>query len=125
MFVFVAQLCTDMLSGVRSVSVGKCSAVSLVTANNGLFSSVQETNKCNPIFYVRHVEGLDQSCMQYEEFDDDYRMMMSFTDVPGIQPENYLVRFPFYILAESDARVIFTETADPDWLADDAYEIGK
>lgn len=50
---------------------------------------------------------------------------MNISDVAGIQPDNYLVRFPFYILAERDAQIVFTETDNPDWFADNVYEIGK
>lgn len=51
--------------------------------------------------------------------------MYPLADVPGLQPESYLVRFPFYILAERDATIVFSETASPDWLVDNAYEIGE
>lgn len=63
-------------------------------------------------------------CMDYEEFDEEYRELMKISDIPNSQPENYLVRFPFYILAERDAHIIFTETAEPDWLVDNVYEVG-
>lgn len=51
--------------------------------------------------------------------------MMKLSDVPGSQPEGYLVRFPFYILAERDAHILFSETENPDWFVDDVYEFGK
>lgn len=75
-------------------------------------------------FTLSCLKGLNHMCMHYEEFDDDYRQLMKISDIPNSQPENYLVRFPFYILAERDAIIIFTESAEPDWLVDDVYEIG-
>lgn len=51
--------------------------------------------------------------------------MIPLANVTGVQPENYLVRFPFYILAERDANIVFSETQNPDWLVDSVYEIGK
>lgn len=68
---------------------------------------------------------MDKQCKQYEEYEDNYRQMMKLSDVPGSQPEGYLVRFPFYILAERDAHILFTETENPDWFVDDVYEFGK
>lgn len=50
---------------------------------------------------------------------------MKLSDVPGSQPEGYLVRFPFYILAERDAHILFSEIENPDWFVDDVYEFGK
>lgn len=67
--------------------------------------------------------GLQKNCKSYEEWDEEYRTLMPLADVPGVQPDNYLVRFPFYILAERDANIVFTETQDPDWLVDNVYEI--
>lgn len=51
--------------------------------------------------------------------------MIPLANVTGVQPENYLVRFPFYILAERDANIVFSETQNPDWLVDNVYEIGE
>lgn len=67
--------------------------------------------------------GLQKNCKTFEEWDEEYRTMIPLADVPGVQPENYLVRFPFYILAERDANIVFSETQDPDWLVDNVYEI--
>lgn len=50
---------------------------------------------------------------------------MKISDVPGTQSAGYLVRFPFYILAERDAHIIFTETNHPNWATDNVYEFGK
>lgn len=63
--------------------------------------------------------------MQYEESNDDYRQLMSLDDVPGTQPDGYLLRFPFYVLGERDANVVFAETQYPDWFLDDVYEFSK
>ncbi|XP_055311129.1 uncharacterized protein LOC129573947 [Sitodiplosis mosellana] len=65
---------------------------------------------------------LRKQCKQYDEWDDNYREMMQLSDVPGSQPEGYLVRFPFYALAERDAHIVFSETENPDWFVDDVYE---
>lgn len=70
-------------------------------------------------------QGLWKQCKYYEEWDDNYRQMMKLSDVPSSQPEGYLVRFPFYALAERDAHIVFSETENPDWFADDVYEFGK
>lgn len=51
--------------------------------------------------------------------------MMKLSDVPGTQPEGFLVRFPFYALAERDAHILFSQTPNPDWFVDDVYEFGK
>lgn len=50
---------------------------------------------------------------------------MKLSDVPGAQPDGYLVRFPFYVLAERDANIVFSETENPDWFVDNVYEFGK
>lgn len=76
-------------------------------------------------FYVHTTQGLWKQCKHYEEWDDNYRQMMKLSDLPGSQPEGYLVRFPFYALAERDAHIVFSETENPDWIADDVYEFGK
>ncbi|XP_031630189.1 uncharacterized protein LOC116345171 [Contarinia nasturtii] len=65
---------------------------------------------------------LKKQCKQYEEWDDNYREMMNLSDVSGSQPDGYLVRFPFYALAERDAHIVFTETENPDWFSDEVYE---
>lgn len=51
--------------------------------------------------------------------------MMNLSDVLGSQPDGYLVRFPFYVVAERDAHIVFAETENPDWFVDDVYEFGK
>lgn len=71
------------------------------------------------------ITGLKRQCQLYQEWEYDYNKFFNISDIPGIQPEGYLVRFPFYILADRDAHIIFTETDDPDWQADYAYEISK
>lgn len=70
-------------------------------------------------------KGLKKQCKQYEEWDDNYRQLMKLSDVPGAQPDGYLVRFPFYVLAERDANIVFSETENPDWFVDNVYEFGK
>lgn len=77
------------------------------------------------IWMVRYTQGLKKQCKQYEEWDDNYREMMKLSDVPGSQPEGYLVRFPFYALAERDVHIVFSETENPDWFVDEVYEFGK
>lgn len=74
-------------------------------------------------FRFSHSLGLQKNCKTFEEWDEEYRTMIPLADVPGVQPENYLVRFPFYILAERDANIVFSETQEPDWLVDNVYEI--
>lgn len=51
--------------------------------------------------------------------------MMKLSDIPGTQPDGYLVRFPFYVVAERDAHIVFAQTENPDWFVDDVYEFGK
>lgn len=70
------------------------------------------------------IEGLKKQCKQYEEWDDNYRQLMKLSDVPGSQPDGYLVRFPFYALAERDANIVFSTTENPDWFVDEVYEFG-
>lgn len=70
-------------------------------------------------------KGLKKQCKQYEEWDDNYRQLMKLSDVPGAQPDGYLVRFPFYALAERDVNIVFSETENPDWFVDNVYEFGK
>lgn len=67
--------------------------------------------------------GLKKQCRLYQEWENDYNKFFNLSQIPDIQPDGYLVRFPFYILAERDAHIIFTENDDPDWQADYAYEI--
>lgn len=50
---------------------------------------------------------------------------MPLSDIAGVQPDGYLVRFPFYVVAERDAHIVFSPTDNPDWFADDVYEFGK
>lgn len=68
---------------------------------------------------------MNKQCKEYVEWDDDYKKLTNITDVLGINPDGYLVRFPFYIVAERDAHIVFTETDNPDWFTDNVYEIGK
>lgn len=70
-------------------------------------------------------QGLKKQCKEYEEWDDNYRQMMKLSDVPGTQPDGFLVRFPFYVIAERDAHIVFSESQNPDWFVDDVYEFGK
>lgn len=70
-------------------------------------------------------QGLKKQCKEYEEWDDNYRQMMELSDVPGSQPDGFLVRFPFYVIAERDAHIVFSESQNPDWFVDDVYEFGK
>lgn len=69
--------------------------------------------------------GLKKQCKEYVEWDDNYRQLMPLSDIPGVQPDDYLVRFPFYVVAERDAHIVFSPTDNPDWFADDVYEFGK
>lgn len=75
--------------------------------------------------FVSHAAGLNKQCKLYEEWDNDYKKLMNISDVLGLAPDGYLVRFPFYILAERDAHIVFTETENPDWFTDNVYEIGN
>lgn len=50
---------------------------------------------------------------------------MKLSDVPGSQPDGYLVRFPFYVVAERDAHIVFAGSENPDWFVEDVYEFGK
>lgn len=82
------------------------------------------------VFFYRNAfsiyfKGLNNQCVQYEESSDDYRQLMSLDDVPGSQPSGYILRFPFYVLGERDANVVFAETQYPDWFLDDVYEFSK
>lgn len=89
--------------------------------------SENSPNKCHNVFVFcqRKNLGLSHQCKQYEESEDEYRQLMNLSDVAGTQPDGYLVRFPFYILAERDAHVVFTESESPDWFADNVYEFGN
>lgn len=69
--------------------------------------------------------GLQKKCKSFEVESGQYGTLMPLSEIPNVQPEGYLVRFPFYILAERDAKIVFTETENPDWLIDEAYEVGK
>lgn len=75
-------------------------------------------------FHLRPL-GLQKTCKTFDGQDDQYRMMMPLANLLDSQPKNYLLRFPFYILAESNAYIAFSETENPDWLVDDVYEFGK
>lgn len=69
--------------------------------------------------------GLKKQCKEYEEWDDNYRQMMALSDIPGSQPDGFLVRFPFYVIAERDAHIVFSVSQNPDWFVDDVYEFGN
>lgn len=97
------------------------SYVQITFVINRLIDLIQLFCVCSFLFSL----GLKKFCKSYEESDEEYRMLFPLTDVPGAQPENYLVRFPFYILAERDANIVFSEKQNPDWLVDDVYEICK
>lgn len=71
------------------------------------------------------IQGLKKQCKQYEEWDDNYRTLMELKEVPGSQPDGFLVRFPFYALAERDAHIVFTTSNNPDWIGDEVYEFGE
>lgn len=71
------------------------------------------------------MQGLKKQCKEYEEWDDNYRQLMKLSDVTGVQPEGFLLRFPFYVIAERDAHIVFSESQNPDWFVDDVYEFGK
>lgn len=69
--------------------------------------------------------GLQKKCKVSEVESGQYETMIPLSDIPNVQPEGYLVRMPFYILAERDAKIAFSETENPDWLIDGVYEVGK
>lgn len=68
---------------------------------------------------------MKKQCKQYEEWDDDYKQLFALDSIEGLQPDGYLVRFPFFILAGRDAQITFTQTENPDWFSDDVYEFCK
>lgn len=70
-------------------------------------------------------KGLQKQCKQHEESDDNYKILMNINELSGAQPDGYSIRFPFYVLGERDASVVFTETQDPDWFSDNVYEFSK
>lgn len=98
-----------------------------VRANLFLFSSSSHHHlRTFDLFFCSPFPlGLQRNCLTYKVWDEENRELYPLADMPGVQPENYLVRFPFYILAERDATIIFSETKNPDWLVDNAYEIGE
>lgn len=75
--------------------------------------------------WLHYTQGLKKQCKEYEEWDDNYRQMMKLSDVAGSQPDGFLVRFPFYVIAERDAHIVFSASENPDWFVDDVYEFGK
>lgn len=69
--------------------------------------------------------GMQKNCKKTEVESGQYETMIPLSDIPNVQPEGFLVRFPFYILAERDAKIVFSETENPDWLIEEVYEVGK
>lgn len=51
--------------------------------------------------------------------------MFEFKSIEGLQPNGFLVRFPFYVLAGRDAQIVFAEAENPDFFTDNVYEIGE
>lgn len=68
---------------------------------------------------------MNKQCQQYEEWDDEYKRMFELKSIDGLQPDGFLVRFPFYVLAGRDAQIVFAETENPDLFTDNVYEIGE
>lgn len=68
---------------------------------------------------------MKKQCQQYEEWDDEYEQMFELKSIKGLQPDGFLVRFPFYVLAGRDAQIVFAETENPDFFTDNVYEIGE
>lgn len=50
---------------------------------------------------------------------------MKISDYVGLEPEGYLVKLPFYVLAARDAHIVFSPKERPNWTRDSVYEICK
>lgn len=69
--------------------------------------------------------GILKQCTQYKEKDYEYRNLTSINNIDNGQPDGYLVRLAFYVLAQRDAHVIFTTSDHPDYRTDNVYEFCK
>lgn len=68
---------------------------------------------------------LQKQCRVREETKYDYRQLLKISDFPEMQPEGYIVKFPFYVLAARDAHIVFSPIERPNWTRDNVYEICK
>lgn len=55
------------------------------------------------------------------EINDKYSPWIKLTEIEGVRPEGYLLRFPFYIQGPANAHVLASSIEHPS-LEDDAYE---
>lgn len=68
---------------------------------------------------------MEEQCQTFIGTNDDYKTLISISDLKDAQPDGYLIRFSFYILGEREANIVFTQSLDPYWNYDDVYEISK
>lgn len=68
--------------------------------------------------------GLRKQCESYETKTYDYHLQPLDRILNG-QPDGYMVRLAFYVIAGRDAHIIFTTNDHPSYQVDAAYEICK
>lgn len=67
---------------------------------------------------------LSKRCKYYEALENEYKDFIRISDIEGIRPEGYIIRFPLFIQAEKDAHILLSPR-NVDDRADSVYEICK
>lgn len=67
--------------------------------------------------------GLEKKCKKREVVNYTYGKLIKISDIVGVQPIGYLVRFPFYVMAPRDAWIVFAADEKPRWPKDKVYEV--
>lgn len=74
--------------------------------------------------YFLYQTGLTD-CDYYKSSEYEYKNFTELSTLPNVQPTDYLVRIPVYILGARDGNIILSATNTPNRTTDLVYEIGK
>lgn len=72
--------------------------------------------------YTYDVTELAKRCNQYEESENQYKKFFPISEIEGIRPDGYIIKFPVFIHAESNAHILLSPKNRDD-RSDDVYEI--
>lgn len=79
----------------------------------------------NIIWFIIIV-ALEKFCNKYDTWEYKYDHFQEISDInPALQPEGYLIRFPFYIKGKRFAHILLSVTENPNEAKDSLYEIGQ
>lgn len=65
-----------------------------------------------------------KECTHYSS-PDKYSTFIDLFTLKDAQPQDYLARIPFYVHGHRDAYIVLSPKKNPDWNADNVYEIRK